>query len=153
MNENKILLLSVTAKIERCVYSEIEREDFDRGILYYTYVRKTRCKIGRIDLNCEDLPNELLKDILDNKVIKACWQAQTVRILLSTLIKNRCHTYLSPKCWVDIQTLLRLSGIPASTLNEATNFLKIKPTHGHQTNDVKRITALKKIVRKIIGQR
>ena len=151
MRENIILLLSVTAKIERCVYSEIEREDFDRGILYYTYVRKTRCKIWKIDLNCEVLPDELINDILDNKVIKACWQAQTVRILLSTLIKKRCHTYLSPKCWVDIQTLLRLSGIPASTLNEASNFLNIKPEPCHQPKDVKNITALKKIVRKIIS--
>ena len=94
------------------VYKYVESEDFE--VLLFAYsIDGGKTEIVDI-ANGEELSEEIIQALLDDKVIKWAFNAQFERICLSRFLKLTKGTYLNPKSWRCTMIWSAYMGLPFS---------------------------------------
>ena len=94
------------------IYKYVESEDFE--VLLFAYsIDGGKTEIVDI-ANGEELSEEIIQALLDDKVIKWAFNAQFERICLSRFLKLTKGTYLNPKSWRCTMIWSAYMGLPFS---------------------------------------
>lgn len=120
------------------VYKYADSRNFEILLFAYSYDNDLD-NIQIIDLTQEELPENIIKDLEDNSVIKTAFNAAFERTCLARHLESRMprNTYLAPEAWVCTMERCLAGGLPGrlETAAEALNLASGKMKEGKRLID------------------